>query len=168
MELSDAIALAALAVSIAVFARSELAQRAERVARKREDERRDEEVSLLRQQVKAALEQRFDERRAILVGGQGVIEGGSPVDVYAVSLVNGGLANALDVTAWLANENGARLDSSEQRLGALLTKAAEPLWFKLGLSAADSRGAKRIFLRAAWADGTGRHEENIVELRPLR
>jgi hypothetical protein len=165
MDSSEWIALGALGVSILVAFRGEMNLRGERRTRAREDERRDEEIRLLRAQVEGQAEDRVSERRAELVvrqGDRGGESGGA--DYYSIIIVNGGRATAHDVRAWIAGEQGQQLSDDVQRPGSILPNDTSPT-FKLRLNHQYSRDRSiRLFLRAAWADGTGDREENLGEL----
>jgi len=159
------IALCALALSILVAIRGEWTYRRERDDREREGVRRDEELGLLRQQVEGEAEDRVSHRRAELLCRQGD-HGGTPspgIDEYSVLLHNVGRATAHDVRAWIANEAVEPL-SNAQSLGGIARDHESP-WFKLQLSAEDSRNRSgKLFVRVSWADGTGPHEENLAPL----
>jgi hypothetical protein len=164
MDAGNWIALTAVVLSVLVAIRGELSVRGERRARAREDRRRDEELHLLRAQVEGEAEHRLSELRAHLVCSQGARGGtGVGMDEYSIALLNAGKTTAHDVRAWIATEDGEAL-SVEQRPGALVP-GADRIWFTLSLAHEHSRDQNsRIFLRAAWTDGTGDHEENIEEL----
>jgi hypothetical protein len=164
VETSDWIALAALLFTIFVWWRSRAGIRGERVDRQREDKRRDEELKLLREQVGLQVEDRQRANRAELVCRQRGRGGESQgIDYYEVVLHNSGPATARDVEARIATEEGEPL-SNPQRLTPIPRDEDSPQ-FKLLISMHDSRNRQRpLFIRVSWADGAGKHAENLEEL----
>ena len=167
MEASDWIALCALLVAIGVAIRGELNVRAERHDREKEDKRRDEELKLRYEQFELEAEDRRRANRAELVCRQKGHGGESQgVDYYEVVLHNSGPATAREIEAFIATEDGRPLSNPQQL--APLPRDEDSALFKLLISISDSRTRPwQLFIRVAWADGAGRHVENLEELNPF-
>jgi hypothetical protein len=151
-------------VSIAALGFAEVRVRREVGARKREDDRRDEELALLRRQVSGEEEDRSLARQAKLIGFQGSTSGGEHADEFSVSILNSGPDLAREVRSWAVNDSGETV-SDTQNLGALPANAPKPQEFKLSSTRPHGRrGASALYLRASWIDGSGSREENLVDL----
>lgn len=137
----------------------------------REEDRREEEIALLRRQVDHVTKEPREERVAVLVAKAKGYSGSSSGVVFPMTLRNVGSDVAYDVAAWLvlgdgaADPSNAPAVSNREELGPVVP-TDPPVTFPL-TQAAPFLGGKVPrdgLIVASWADREGAHIEAIGKL----
>ena len=137
----------------------------------REEDRREEEIALLRRQVDHVTKQPREEKVAVLVARAKGYSGNSGGVVFPITLRNVGSDVAYDVAAWLALDDGAAdpsnspAVSNREELGPVVP-TDPPVAFSL-LQSAPFHGGKVPrdgHIVASWTDREGPHEAAIGKL----
>lgn len=160
----------AAAIALAALAHSIITSRHERRDRRRELDLLEQQIADERQRHEEQLalerERRDQERQAELVARQSTISGGDSVDQHQIHLTNGGRATARAIRVRVVGEVGEDLTSEFPVHDLAPDTSTSGMW--IGIPAASGRGQRRIFLQARWQDAAGDHDEQLLELRPLR
>lgn len=153
---SEEIAAAALALSALTAAGSAFGY-----VLNRRDIRK--QIALQERQVVGEERARDAVSRANLHVTSGSITGGDVNAVYSLSIFNGGPAVAVDARAWAASASGEAI-TSPLPLGPIAPQADKPTTFEMSLNRAIAGSSDRPWVRVAWTDAAGPHEENLLEL----
>ena len=165
-----ALAIIGILTGLASFAWSVYQGRTNGKRLDREEDRRQEEVALLRRQVEHITEQGRENQHAVLVGRSQGFSGSSAGVSFPISVRNVGPATARDVAVWLVLDDGqpvATVHEISNRHDLDTLMSGDPPVTASLLQPAPFAGGKVPrpgLIVASWTDDAGEHVESIGKL----
>jgi hypothetical protein len=125
----------------------------------------DAEIGTLVQRQLAEREQQTSRQKATLSARPGATSGREHADEYNFGVMNSGPATAFRVRAWAARADGTSATAPVE----MYTLPADNRWNQLRLEIPrQSSDAGGLRLVVSWGDESGPHEEELLEILPLR